>query len=923
MSSKDGFSDGEEDDFDTAEDTVTPETLEAIATLKASLVANPNLYEQHTQLIALLKGAVMLEELRAAREAMSAVFPLTEELWMEWIGDEANLATSIEEKRHLLELYERATSDYLSINIWKAYVDYALQEYTEATEQGDSDPVVNKESLRALFKKADRFTGRHVPQSHLVWNIWRDFEVEQLELQDPPLPEDISRVKAMYLNRIAIPHVELEDTFSSLSSFITKYEGESYEEAMVQCNSIASKTRRLLSALTPHEDELIATGNSLETLTKYLDNMTRKHSGEFALIRTLFERGLATHCLVPALWNDYVTFLLSLSPQKKEYDLAPQDVLNIAKRSTRNCPWSGDLWENLVLLMELQSKPQEEKDTVFTSALSDPTLLASPQEVVKVLMARCTSVYRQVSKGEVGHKQVREAFEHALSVIGAAGGDPYCRLERLWIELECNVYGDLDKTRELWKVVEVKQNKMADAWIAQAEMERKLKNPKGARTVYSRAWQVAKTLDYPEKALEAWLEFERENGDLVAYKDALARVRSAMKSIEQFRAQAASIYPQDMVYEVDQPYAHAEAAVDTGVSRKRKMSAPDNEHASKVTKTDNGHSKDADKKHGAFDAKPLDISAGRHEDTCFVANFPDEMTEQRLKELFQEYGTVVRCTIPTRKAEKGKRQFAYIQFSSAEEAHAALALHGRDVGHRLGLSVRISDTTQKTRSTGGPPLPRVSRHEVHISGISNELKEDELQKLISLKDADAALTLNGTIFHGTELAVTRRVFKKEAQENTTRRDRRKHLQGDRQQEGEEGAGHGGEGSEKQQGEGAEAEGTRQAAEFLTSSGSDKKEAVESAAKSDTPATTEPKKPMVSLTSMQPRTMRPRPKPKMPNSHLKPPTKAFVPASAPAAEAQEGPGAGSSKDEAAAAPVAPKSNAEFRALMLSGALKKRG
>ena len=29
-------------------------------------------------------------------------------------------------------------------------------------------------------------------------------------------------------------------------------------------------------------------------------------------------------------------------------------------------------------------------------------------------------------------------------------------------------------------------------------------------------------------------------------------------------------------------------------------------------------------------------------------------------------------------------------------------------------------------------LPRVSRHEVHISGISNDLKEEELSKLISL-----------------------------------------------------------------------------------------------------------------------------------------------------------------------------------------------
>lgn len=38
----------------------------------------------------------------------------------------------------------------------------------------------------------------------------------------------------------------------------------------------------------------------------------------------------------------------------------------------------------------------------------------------------------------------------------------------------------------------------------------------------------------------------------------------------------------------------------------------------------------------AKSSQPLDISHGRHEDTCFVANFPADMTVARLKELFQE-----------------------------------------------------------------------------------------------------------------------------------------------------------------------------------------------------------------------------------------------------------------------------------------------
>ncbi|KAF9362178.1 Splicing factor, partial [Mortierella sp. NVP85] len=260
MSSKDGESVNEHEleleGMGMDEDVVSPETLEAIAALKASLEANPNQYEPHTQLIVLLKDAAMLEELRLAREAMSAAFPLSEELWIEWIEDESNMGTSEDEKKHVLDLYERATSDYLSINIWKSYVSYAIQEYTESVEYSDNDKVVDILFLRTLFRKADKATGHHVSQSHVLWDIQKDFELQQLSAQNPIKPEDVNKVKAMFLDRIAIPHSKLDETFSSLSSFISQYDGSDYESSMVQSNKIASATRSLLSKLEPFEDQL-------------------------------------------------------------------------------------------------------------------------------------------------------------------------------------------------------------------------------------------------------------------------------------------------------------------------------------------------------------------------------------------------------------------------------------------------------------------------------------------------------------------------------------------------------------------------------------------------------------------------------------------------------------------------------------------
>lgn len=66
------------DGIDVAQDGPSSETIEAIATFQTLLEANPNQYEVHTQLIALLKSADMFEELREAREAMNKIYPLSE-----------------------------------------------------------------------------------------------------------------------------------------------------------------------------------------------------------------------------------------------------------------------------------------------------------------------------------------------------------------------------------------------------------------------------------------------------------------------------------------------------------------------------------------------------------------------------------------------------------------------------------------------------------------------------------------------------------------------------------------------------------------------------------------------------------------------------------------------------------------------------
>ncbi|KAF9383432.1 RNA-binding protein 4F, partial [Podila verticillata] len=758
----DNLSDSEgEDNHMEGIENVSQELLAKIGVLKVSLQTNPSQYEVHIQLIALFKSAGMFEELRAAREAMK--------LWLQWINDESNMAASEDEKEHVLNLYERATTDYLSIAIWKSCTEYAVQEYFEAAEHGDEEAFLTKDKVTTIFQKANKFTGHHIAQSHVVWNAWAEFETQILDAQEPRSEDDIKRIKSMYEKRLTVAHAEMDNTVSSYISFVTGHCGEDFEKAMAESSALAVHARKMLSERESLELELTSTGNSMETFLKYLEFELKPQRKQFPYVRTLYERALAVHCLVPTLWTDYNT---------------------------------------AVLVMETYTKPEEQVNDVLAKALVDPNLAANPQELSKVALAYCAYKYRKSEKNEDGYNLIRQALEHAVAVVDAAGGDPICKVQRYWIELEAFKFGNPTKARSLWNDVIVKQKTVTDAWIAMAEVDKRLNNIKEARHIYKRACDQAKHLDWPEKLFESWLTFERENGGDAEYRDAIIRTRDSMKAVEALRAQYGQTYATEVV-----PIAAAEMAPEvpavvpahpkaSETNNKRKSSTGESDQTFKVPR----HEKKAvpeekTASESQQSASKFDYSKGRHEESCFFTNFRPNTTDKELEEMFSEYGKVLRLNVPVR---MGKRQgFGYCQYGTAEEAQAAVkGLTGRDVGDRRGLVVHISDTNRASRHKGDPPLPNESRHELRLAGISNDIQEADIMKLMKLygtpsqvfihrmsdeikepwanikfdseRDARAALALNGTEYYGKTLSVKRRTFIRfETEEGASRKERKR------------------------------------------------------------------------------------------------------------------------------------------------------
>lgn len=64
----------------------------------------------------------MTTRLKAARRAMQQLFPLTEDLWVEWLSDEQSAAHSAEDILEVRRLYNLAVQDYLSLPIWQKFL---------------------------------------------------------------------------------------------------------------------------------------------------------------------------------------------------------------------------------------------------------------------------------------------------------------------------------------------------------------------------------------------------------------------------------------------------------------------------------------------------------------------------------------------------------------------------------------------------------------------------------------------------------------------------------------------------------------------------------------------------------------------------------------------------------------------------------
>jgi hypothetical protein len=75
------------------------------------------------QYIEVLRKCKLNVQLQSAHERMGSLFPLSEQLWTEWVNDELAQVQGPEDVQRIQGLFDRATQDYLSVGLWCSYLE--------------------------------------------------------------------------------------------------------------------------------------------------------------------------------------------------------------------------------------------------------------------------------------------------------------------------------------------------------------------------------------------------------------------------------------------------------------------------------------------------------------------------------------------------------------------------------------------------------------------------------------------------------------------------------------------------------------------------------------------------------------------------------------------------------------------------------
>ncbi|CAO2200197.1 unnamed protein product [Urochloa humidicola] len=725
-------SDSDSDSSDSDDDGAAGADELRIQALERTLQEQPLDYETHVQYINCLRKAGYIEKLRAAREEMNKYFPLTPKMWQEWAKDEASLSTSEESFADIEKLYERGVQEYLSIKLWRDYLDY-VEEHDPSVSQCTPTGL---SKMRNLFEHAITAGGLHVTEGSKLWAAYREYEMAILitisDGNDDDKEKQVQRIRTLFHRQLSVPLAEMESTLAEYKSWEAEQgnandPGSSFDGVPSNVISAYKKASDMYNERKQYEDQLSDAGASeadkLQEFLKYLK--FEESSGDPARVQVLYERAVSELPVASDLWIGYTSYLdRSLK--------VPSVLRSVYYRATRNCTWVAELWVRYLLSLERIHASEEELRHVFERAVqcSFPTI----QEYLNVYLTRIHSLRRRISDG-LDFQLIRQTFTDAAEFLSPQlGTKELLHLNSYWAKLERNLGKDLAAARGVWENTIKKSGSVLEVWQQYISMEIEMGHIHEARSLYKRCYSKRFAGSGSEEICHSWIRFEEEHGTLNDYDLAVKKVTPRLNDLMMFRSQEEA--------KVEAYSTLNDNFIEDDSSQKRKASKMANKQQppakkrkenplktakpsdDQASKSQSGHSGavtavevgevakekveastemkvDSDSRRGNTSSNELKPSFYNDKCTVFVSNIDLKADEDDLRRFFSDIGGATAIRLLRDKFTKKSRGLAYVDFSDNKHLEAALKKNKQKLlGKKVSIARSDPSKGKKSRETG-------------------------------------------------------------------------------------------------------------------------------------------------------------------------------------------------------------------------------
>ncbi|KAI9730629.1 MAG: Splicing factor [Claussenomyces sp. TS43310] len=638
--------------------------------------------------------------------------PHDEPSWLSLIEERIrSLSNDLEQRVGVIELLKEAiTEEPASLLIWLAYAEYVTSLYIDsrATDGPWTDEeallgqeLFTKDTVTEIWQEGYQATQHRINDSHLLWNKWVSFELDN----NP----DVDRIKNLFLARLQIPHAAWDETSQLFSTFLTSHAESEYEQTMISATKIAMGAKSTYAARERYELKILATSEDKDAqqtaMLEYLEWETaqmKKKNGQPQLCYALFERALLAFSTADSIWEDYASTVASAisnetSSSHDPFSAAPSPI-SILKRATKHCPWSGSLWSRYMLQAEIERLPfsdiQNIKEDATTSSSLDRDGMIS---VIMVYAAWCGFLRRRVTGHDASAEDVEFADDEIPTVLrtvhdwgerlygkGDFKGDPKFTLERSLIEYQTQKEA-FDEARSMWQKLVGSRGDSYEFWQQYYEWEMAVEHTDHLRPLATAVLQRAimrPSLDWPEKIIEMFLghcTMYRDAEGLAKAMDLVHRVsKGVVKRRQREVAEMAAAYSTPLPSETQS--AGSAGVEEYTASNKRKRESPLQNGTSKKLKADDGDP-----------SVSQPFKRDRENTSILVTNLPPGVTQTKVRQYFREYGHVNNLFLKTE--SDGLSATALIEFRSGDDVQSALLRNEKYFGDK---QIRVAEAIALT-----------------------------------------------------------------------------------------------------------------------------------------------------------------------------------------------------------------------------------